>query len=80
MTEREYVDGELLAEVPRGERDVYRLRLCEFKGHRYLDLRSWFPDRATGELRPGKGVTLKLTALPQIIEALQKAAQMVKTG
>jgi len=30
----------------------------------------WFDDATTGELRPGKGVTLKLESLPQIVAAL----------
>lgn len=42
----------------------------DFKGFPLVDIRVWFDDAATGELRPGKGVSIKLEALPEIVAAL----------
>lgn len=80
MSEREYDEGTIVADVPRGERAVDRVRICAYRGHTFVDVRQWFIDRATNELRPGKGATLRPESLPEIITALQKAAQMVKAG
>lgn len=54
-------------------RDVLRVSASEFKGRTYVDVRTWYYDR-DGELRPGsKGVSLRVEALPAVIEALQAA-------
>lgn len=63
-------DGEVIAEVPKNQREVYRVMARSFKGHRLADVRVWFDDPDTGELRPGKGVSLKVEVLPEIINAL----------
>lgn len=63
-------DAEIIAEIPKNSREVYRITRHAFKGHDLVDVRVWFDDATTGELRPGKGVTLKLESLPQIVAAL----------
>lgn len=75
---RTYEDGQLIAMVKKGETDHYRIRLCSYRGNQYLDVRVWYFNKEGEGPLPGKGVTLKLTALPEIITALQKAAQRVK--
>jgi hypothetical protein len=70
-------DGEIVAEVPKNRREVYRVMARTFKGYRLADIRVWFDDPDTGELRPGKGVSIKADALPAIVEAL---AGLVKGG
>ena len=63
----------VLLEAPRGARgDVLRVSISDYRGHRYADVRVWFPD-SQGGLLPGKGVTLKADAIPAVIEALQQA-------
>ncbi|TMQ76813.1 hypothetical protein ACCUM_3945 [Candidatus Accumulibacter phosphatis] len=42
----------------------------DFKDYRLVDIRVWFDDATTGELRPGKGVSIKLESLPEIVAAL----------
>jgi hypothetical protein len=35
-------------------------RVTEFKGHKLIDIREFYTDKATGELKPGaKGISLK---------------------
>lgn len=63
-------DGEVIAEVPKNQREVYRVMSRSYKGHRLADVRVWFDDPETGELRPGKGISLKAEVLSDIIKAL----------
>jgi hypothetical protein len=63
-------DGEIIAEIPKNGREVYRITRRTFKGYPLVDVRIWFDDATTGELRPGKGVSLKLESLPEIVAAL----------
>ena len=62
--------GEIIAEIPKNSREVYRVGRRDFKGFPLVDIRVWFDDATTGELRPGKGVSIKLESLPAIVAAL----------
>jgi len=68
-------DGEIIAEVRKNQSEVYRVTRREFKGHPLADVRVWFDDATTGELRPGKGVCIQVEVLPAIVEALTKIAE-----
>lgn len=64
-------EGQLLAEIPKNQREVYRISQREYKGHHLVDLRVWFIDQKSGELLPSnKGISLKTDCLPEIIKAL----------
>lgn len=63
-------DGDIVAEIPKNSREVYRIVRRDFKGFPLVDVRVWFDDATTGELRPGKGVSIKVEVLPEIISAL----------
>lgn len=67
----------VVAEPPKTQREVYRVMRRTFKGYRLADIRVWFDDPDTGELRPGKGVSIKADAPPEIVKAL---AGMVEGG
>jgi len=40
--------------TPRGEE--LRLVVAERAGKPYIDIRTWYEDEATGEMKPGKGI------------------------
>ncbi|MEF8753335.1 MAG: transcriptional coactivator p15/PC4 family protein [Accumulibacter sp.] len=63
-------DGDIVAEIPKNSREVYRIVRRDFKGYPLVDVRVWFDDATTGELRPGKGLSIKLESLPEIVAAL----------
>ncbi|MBK7674396.1 MAG: transcriptional coactivator p15/PC4 family protein [Candidatus Accumulibacter sp.] len=63
-------DDVIIAEIPKNSREVYRITRRDFKGYPLVDVRIWFDDATTDELRPGKGVSIKLEALPEIVAAL----------
>ena len=61
---------EIIAEIAKNQREVYRVVRRSFKGYKLVDVRVWFDDAATGERRPGRGVSLKLEILPEIVKVL----------
>jgi hypothetical protein len=63
-------DDVIITEIPKNSREVYRVVRRDFKGYPLVDVRIWFDDATTGELRPGKGVSIKLEVLPEIVAAL----------
>lgn len=70
MSEHDY---QLIGEIAKNRRDIVRVTRRTFKGYDLLDIRIWYVDGHTGELRPSpKGISLKLELLPEIIELLAK--------
>jgi hypothetical protein len=64
MTER------LIASIEKNTREVLRVTLDDFKGHRLVSLRVWFKT-PEGDLRPGKdGVAIRIDKLDALISAL----------
>lgn len=63
---------ELLIEIPKGRGEVYRIRLAEYRGRPFVDIRTWYPDDE-GQFKPGKGASLRPDVLPAVIAALQDA-------
>jgi len=61
---------EIIAEIPKNQREVYRVVRRSFKGYKLVDVRVWFDDSETGDLRPGKGVSIKAELLPDVVKAL----------
>lgn len=62
----------VIAEIPKNSRETYRIRLGEYKGHVFCDLRLWYSTE--GDKKPSaKGIAIKPDALPAVIAALQDA-------
>jgi hypothetical protein len=69
----EEVEGEILAAFPKnGRGEEVRLRAFEFKGLRLVDVRQWYP-AAGGEMKPGKGLALRVDQLPDLAAAVAQA-------
>lgn len=58
------------AQIAKNSREHYRVTRRIFKGYPLVDVRVWFDDATTGELRPGRSVSIKLEVLPKIVAAL----------
>ncbi|MQM31072.1 MAG: hypothetical protein CRU78_11330 [Candidatus Accumulibacter phosphatis] len=63
---------EIVCEIQKSSREVYWIMRRTFKGYKLVDVRVWFDDADTGERRPGKGVSIKAEALPEIVKALAR--------
>ncbi|CAB3759343.1 transcriptional coactivator p15/PC4 family protein [Paraburkholderia solisilvae] len=67
--------GTLILEVQKNSRERVRISIDQYKGHEYVNIRTWYVD-AAGEYRPTKnGVTLKPQLIPQLMQGLELAAR-----
>jgi hypothetical protein len=78
-----YTDGSvlpvLISEWPRNAREMLRIKLDVYRGNAVVDRRCWYPDKATGEMKPGRGgVTLAVKHLPDLAAALGAAVDEVR--
>ncbi|GAB6036974.1 hypothetical protein JCM15519_15330 [Fundidesulfovibrio butyratiphilus] len=56
-----------------GHGEVVQVALQEFKGRKFVDVRTWFPDKATGEMRPSpEGLALNLDQLCELLAGLAR--------
>jgi hypothetical protein len=68
----------LLVTLPRGDgRDELRVRLCEYRGRAYVDVRVWSRPEGETQFKPAKGCTIKLRELAAVAGALDEATQRI---
>ncbi len=62
--------------------DVFRVTVQSYRGGKYIHLRRWFwsEDGAEEELRPGKGLALRLDLLPELRVAVDKLVEATRDG
>lgn len=75
-TTSDNADPQLVAIIRKNSMEEVRVSLTSFNGHALFDVRTYADfDKAGGELRPTKkGISLSREKLPELIEALQRAA------
>ena len=62
-----------IAVIRKNAREEIHIGLSEYAGHRLANLRVWYNDPKTDELRPGKhGLAVRLELLDSLINALVK--------
>lgn len=60
----------IIEDIDKGAGEVIRVEISEYKGQNYLNLRIWYTDKASGELKPTqKGITIK----PELYQKLKAA-------
>ncbi len=65
------MDKQVVFEIPKGKHEKIRVTRGEYKDKIYLDIRLFFTDRNTGELKPTKkGITIPQDFLPQLVSVL----------
>lgn len=64
-------------DIPRNTHERMRVEICEYKGCTYIDLRVWYQVDGGEFKRSSKGVMLRPTQIPEIIQGLTLAAEMV---
>ena len=68
----------IVAEFERNGREVVRITLETFKGHKTINIRTWYRDRG-GELRPSRsGIAMSIRHLPALAEGITKAFQIAQ--
>lgn len=72
-------DAEIrLTVIPRGESGELKVSIRAYKGRSYVDIRHWFTDKETGIMKPGRGVTVRVRELPQVLSALDAASERIR--
>ena len=65
------MDKQIVFEIPKGKYEKILVTKGKYKERIYLDIRLFFTDRNSGELKPTKkGITIPQAFLPQLTSAL----------
>lgn len=62
-----------------GRGEQVQIALQWFRGRQYVDVRQYFPDKLTGEMRPcQKGVAVNVEHLEELLAGLMQARALVE--
>jgi hypothetical protein len=71
--------NEPVGRIDKSDAETVQVALKEFKGHRLVDVRTYFRPQAGGDMIPTqKGVAFKFAMLDEVKEALRKAQTLMK--
>ncbi|HOW27354.1 MAG TPA: transcriptional coactivator p15/PC4 family protein [Elusimicrobiota bacterium] len=71
--------GKPIIKMDKSETEMIQVALKEFKGHKLVDIRTYFLPQTGGEMVPSqKGVAFKYNMLEEIKDAFRKAQAMTK--
>ena len=68
----------IIAEIEKNGRELVRVTLEEFKGHRLASVRVWARDPDKGTVPTRQGVALRVSLLPALLAALQDATHQAR--
>ena len=64
-----------------GRGEQVQVAVQTYRGRQYIDVRTWFPDKTTGEMRPSqKGLAMNADQLAELLAGLQQAQTLVEGG
>ena len=68
-----------IATFAKNSRDQVRVSICEYQGFDLVDLRVWTtPDNGGDPVPTKKGVSIRVTMLPELIAALKEAESVAQ--
>ena len=68
----------IISEIQKNMKEVVRISVEEYKGHKFVDCRVYWQDEA-GDWKPSKkGIALNDECLDGVIEGLQKASKALE--
>lgn len=71
----------IIMDIDKGGGEVIRVEVTEFKGNKYLNIRVWYTDKETGDLKPTqKGVAVKPEQYALLKEAIDKALPLLQNS
>jgi hypothetical protein len=68
----------VLAEFQKNKRETVRIRRTQYRGVELIDVRGWYQEGE--ELKPGKGLSIRVEQLPELRRALSQAEKALKAG
>lgn len=70
--------GILIQSIQKNRRQRIDVRVNEYKGTTFLDIREYFLHRESGEWRPGrKGIAVRDELYPELLRAVADAAELL---
>lgn len=67
----------IIAEIEKNSAERIRVSVTDYKGHQFIDCRVYYEDDQ-GEWKPTrKGIALNNQTIKNVIEALQKATELL---
>ena len=65
--------SKVISEFSKNTQETIRVSITEFKGYELIDVRAYYRDNETGELKPTrKGITLSVDLYDKLKEAILK--------
>jgi hypothetical protein len=65
--------SKVISEFSKNTQETIRVSITEFKGYELIDVRAYYRDNETGELKPTrKGITLSVELYDKLKEAILK--------
>ncbi len=61
-----------------GRGEVVRVSLTKLNAYDLLDLRVYYPDKVTGEMKPGKGLAMQQKHVGDLKKAVDAAARAIR--
>lgn len=60
----------IIADINKNSKEIIRVSKRNYKGHELVDIRVFYPDKDGDFLPTAKGISFKLSLLPQLTEIL----------
>jgi len=69
----------IIKDIEKGGGEIIRIEISEFKGQKYLNLRIWYTDKASGEYKPTpKGIAIRPEFYDQLKDGILSAEEELK--
>ena len=64
----------IIRDIDKGNGEIFRVEITEYRGNNYLNIRTWYQDRDSGEYKPTqKGVAIRPELFQEVKEAILQA-------
>ncbi len=68
----------LITQIKKNSSEVYRIFEKEYEGYKFIDVRIYYMDKATGEYKPTKkGISIMPNNVEELINGILKAMEVM---
>ena len=68
----------LITQIKKNSSEVYRIYEKEYEGYKFIDVRIYYMDKATGEYKPTKkGISIMPNNVEELINGILKAMEVM---
>ena len=71
---------EFQQDIEKGNGEIIRVEISEFRGQHYLNIRNWYTDKVSQEYKPTqKGIAIRLDLYPEVKKAIIEAEEVIQS-